>query len=380
MQNNKKPQIKKIFFSLRKRYRFFISLVSLFLSKKKKEKGFLFVLEGCETSGGIEKRVQQYAVVWRQLGYKVYYAAIRDNSLKGVDLVLSKNKKFNNLLLRLFCKHKNIFALEWQAGGAKIPPFDFRSLIRQNILVGVVIHAVREQWNLNYLSDVHYVFCISKEMEKRVPMLKIFPVFPNAVFNRKAVWCFCNQKKAIFISRLSKDKLPSIESFIQLCISVNLQFDIAGGGPESPQVEKFLMEKYSLKQEYFIGEVETEKFLIKKWKEYLFVGGIGQVILEAGMLGYPCMVCSLVGLESSFFVTNDNFVDAYETNFSPKLSFYLRKLQSSSNNLLKDYKRINKGNINPFNISEKIKKKANLPTILKRYEEFILNKIRGAKR
>lgn len=167
---------------------------------------------------------------------------------------------------------------------------------------GVAVHASRAGWNFDYVHQAGYVLCASAVHGRRVPLLQFAPVLPNALAYKPAVWKFGGQQTAVFISRLAADKVPSFEAFIELCRKGNIPFELAGGlaGKEARAVKRALQQQYALADKVFIGEVDTQEFLTRRAKRYLFVGGVGQVILEAGQLGYPCVVCSVRGRGFAF--------------------------------------------------------------------------------
>jgi len=122
------------------------------------------------------------------------------------------------------------------------------------------------------------------------------------------------KRKAILISRLDGDKLISVESAIKYFIKNDLDFEIAGGNVFSKSIKGHLISKYKIKPSQFIGAVSTYVFLESHIDDYLFVAGVGQVVLEAGALGFP-VLCADVKNESSFF-TKSNYLESLETNLT----------------------------------------------------------------
>ena len=345
---------RKFIKSLNKRKAFITSFCRILFSKKEQKKGILFITGLYLKSGGVEKRLKQYSAVWEKEGYNVYVAATekRKNSQKE-DLFLSNKELFNDVLIKFFILKKNIKVVEWEAGGSAPPPINLKKIKREGALFGSIIHAARAEWKYSYLNNADYVFCISPVMGRRVPLLAKYPVLPNAVYLVSPVWSFCSQKKALFVSRLSPEKLPSIESFVSFCLSHHLAFDIAGdiSSDAGCEIKELLQKKYILEESCFLGEIATVPFLKEHIHDYLFVGGVGQVILEAGMLGYPCLVCSLLGMEKSFFVTKENFLKAYQTNFSPHTKQENLSLSDAVFQIKNDFSLLCSGEVDNFIIS-----------------------------
>ena len=102
-------------------------------------------------------------------------------------------------------------------------------------------------------------------------------------------------------------KIFYLNCFIKYCIQYNYNFLIAGGGFNFEEIKKNLIKKYSLKEENFIGEINTMEYLSKNRDKILFVGGLGQVIVEGLFLNFPCLCCSNYKGEKFSFVTNKNF-------------------------------------------------------------------------
>lgn len=72
-------------------------------------------------------------------------------------------------------------------------------------------------------------------------------------------------------------------------------------------IPAYNVEKFNLKEENFIGEINTMEYLSKNRDKILFVGGLGQVIIEGLFLNFPCLCCSNYKDKGFSFVTNKNF-------------------------------------------------------------------------
>ncbi len=355
-------------------------MIKIFSLRKQNEPGILLVTGLYLKSGGVEKQIEQYSAVWEERGYRVYIAASsREKNSHKEDLFLYPNQIFlNNLLLKCFIRSQNIKIVEYEVGGEPPALFNFNKLKKRGVCFGVVLHAASASWDYSFLSCADYVFCISPVMAQRVSFLDRFPVLPNALPALSAEWCFAAQNKALFVSRLSVEKIPSIESFITFCLSHNFVFEIAGDilGTGAREVKTLLQSKYGLEDSCFIGEIKTLPYLKDHVNDFLFVGGVGQVILEGGALGYPCMVCSLCGLEHSFFVTKENFQKAYNTNFSPHSVQESIPFRSEANSLVEDFEELCVGKIDKFMISSEIMEHCNITKPLALYEKIVFSKMK----
>ena len=115
---------------------------------------------------------------------------------------------------------------------------------------------------------------------------------PNGIDAGVPVWNYCGQRKALIISRLQKDKFMRLCAAIEFCATRNIPFEIAGMS-ENSSTTKRLKRRYTLRPDVFApGAINTREFLKKNADRYLFVAGVGQVLLEAGAAGFPCLLAS----------------------------------------------------------------------------------------
>lgn len=344
-------------------------------ARKSNVPGVLFAARSFLSKGGVEKRVWQYAEVWRKAGFRVYIGAVYNgaDSWPGTDAWLPTNSWLAGILIRWYVRKWNLKAVEWQAGGFGGPPFDPAHLKKRGVRFGVAVHASRAEWNFDYLRQAGYVLCASAVHGRRVPLLQHASVLPNALAYHPAVWKFGGQQTAVFISRLSGDKVPSFEAFIELCRKGNIPFELAGGlvGKEAHAVKRALEQKYALPDKVFIGEVDTQEFLTRRAKRYLFVGGVGQVILEAGQLGYPCVVCSVRGRGFAFFALRDRFGKLYAYNCAPFFEEHIRLFAADVRRVQEDLRKVCSGNTECFLLAREINQSCALQTELKKYERII---------
>lgn len=139
---------------------------------------------------------------------------------------------------------------------------------------------------------------------------------PNGIDAGVPVWNYCGQRKALIISRLQKDKFMRLCAAIEFCATRNIPFEIAGMS-ENSSTTKRLKRRYTLRPDVFApGAINTREFLKKNADRYLFVAGVGQVLLEAGAAGFPCLLASDKGAEYSTFLTRHNVRENYARNLT----------------------------------------------------------------
>ncbi len=320
-------------------------------------------------NGGVEKRLKQYATIWHKRGYKVFFGARVGNG--PIHVYFTSFRLYNMYLLRWIRRIYGVSRVEFNVGGKSIPFLDLSALNQNHIPTGIILHASAPTWSFDYLQGVSYVICSHAAHGKRVPCLAKFPVLPNAIPVKETCWRFCRQKEALLISRLAEDKRPSIEAFIELCFAWNISFRIAGDftDRQEAKLKKEIQHRFRLKENVFLGRIDTTTFLENHWGQFLFVGGLGQVILEAGQLNYPCLVASLLGAQQSFWVTRANVRQLIEYNCSPHYeeeSILLKQNQ----NLTACLSDIRVGKTDLFEVGDIINKCCNLETCLTKYENI----------
>lgn len=355
--------------------RYVYSVFCALRARRASDPGVLFAARSFLSKGGVEKRVWQYAPVWRGRGYRVYVGAVYTgaDSFCGLDAGLPSLRWLANFLMRIYIYKWNLQTVEWQAGGSGLPPFGFAALKKRGVRVGVAVHASRAEWDFGYLREADYIICASALHGRRIDALKDAPVLPNALEYRPAVWRFSGQSKAVFISRLAWDKIPSFEAFISACRAWDVPFELAGGlaGEEARCVRRALCAKYALSEEVFIGEVDTYTFLTENVSRYLFVGGVGQVILEAGQLGYPCLVCSVCGPGFAFFAEREKFTRLVENNCSPRLVHEMALFAADVRRAQEDLQKVHRGKTEEFLLAREINQSCALQPELEKYERII---------
>jgi hypothetical protein len=165
------------------------------------------------------------------------------------------------------------------------------------------------------------------------------------------------------VSRIDSYTMPTIEAFIELCDKNKIEFHIAGN--------EFLSEKYTaelknrLKDEVLIGNVDGINFLRQNVDKYLFVAGAGQVVLEAGILGYPVFLTSHFGFENSSFLTEENIRLFNGSNFT------IRKNFLKNNKNMPIIQELDTNNLEKYNIHDYLSETRDIKRLFDLYHDFL---------
>ena len=269
------------------------------------------------SKGGIESRVLKYAEHLRKNNIEPYFLCQHNyfDSIKKKFTVYTLrfyDSNFQECLIELLKHGKfNVVEFQFYGGTGYFELLDIQKL-KSMCRVGVTLHggfAFPEE----QLVKVDYCCLMTKFLAYDKPN-KVFQL--NGIDLLPTCWSFNGQRKALFVSRLDQEKLPTLRAFIDFCKEKNIDPEIAG--PLSQQsaldIRKIIEQEYG-HAATFLGEIDCLPFLKEHSNDYLFVGGIGQVPLEALSLGFPTFVCSHYGKEYSSFVTDKNFETLQTYNF-----------------------------------------------------------------
>lgn len=272
----------------------------------------LFVMDSLMAAGGVERRLElffeylvkagiQPILVLERSAYKplAKYTQLRliygapnagDKLIELVRLTGASIVEFNMKDVKLF-HDVNLEALKrWARIGCMIHG-------------GVVCDPER-------IERLDYVCAITN---KTKPNRKDAAVVPNVVeFPSETPNYRPESDKALCVSRIDTEKLPTIRNFIAICRRYDLRFEIAGPVQHCPLVDRFLAET---DPEAFLGVVDTRTFLQEHGSEYCFVAGVGQVPLEAAAANLPSLVATHLGdTMRSAFLTIENAARLVEYN------------------------------------------------------------------
>ena len=289
------------------------NLTNLLQPKKDGNKNILFVVRDLLSAGGLETRLLQYINQISLFGWNCYVLSEKNenehlNNLTNFSLDFDATN-FDECLNNIIEKY-NISVIEFQFKNPKILKNLDLEKLKTKVRLGCVIHNLGVT-NYDLINQFDYTIMVSKFMyENHYSKIKNAKVIQNCIdtqkYENKPTWTYKNQKKAILITRIASTKMKSIECFIKYCKSNNIDFLIAGEEEISNSKKQKLIRKYELKDEIFIGEVDTVEYLSENIDNILFVAGVGLVILEAAYLNYPCFCCSDSNRKNYSFITDKN--------------------------------------------------------------------------
>lgn len=280
----------------------------------------LYVVKRLDDCGGVETRLLQYADELTRRRYNIAFVT-ESNSFAGVKkypcLHLNfHTRKFEDTLLAMMAQN-GIDTVELQIKNRSCLYRLNPQRMRRHARYGCCIHSNIKGLDPEMLNDMDYRVIISDRLwHIDYEAIDTFHVLPVSIAAGQRCWRWQGQSRALIISRIRHDKYRQIESFVNYCRAVGTDFRI-GGSLDSSGTVRRLKKHLGLKKEHFIGRIDnTVDYLTRHAGEYAFVAGVGQVILEAGSLGYPCFVCSELGTGFSTFVTRRNLCDDFGRNFT----------------------------------------------------------------
>lgn len=276
-------------------------------------------------------------------------------------------KNFNELLLNLV-KSEHIDFIEFQVKSVQyFNNIDFDSL-RRVCRTGLHIHSKIDIGKIDLQWFDYVVRATSSWGDKQVGQI---PQIPNWVESIKGGWSYQGQKKALFISRLDSEKFPTLLSFIGICRSIGCDFDIAGNiSTRSNRVRHKIIGLLSkLDNCNYLNEIDTETFLEENVNKYLFVGGVGQVAVEAMSYSVPVLVCThLVDYTYSRFITKENFNRFVENNFIVNIN---RWIPDDYQGTVDHFKQGISSNFKEFDVTAELKERLIEKVVLKDYMHFL---------
>jgi len=299
------------------------NIKNLSYEASKNNKNILFIASYFVEAGGIETRLLQYIKELEKFGWNVYLLSENNSNKKlkeYINFYLNFDSSNVQECLEKIIEKYNISCVEFQFKSSKIlKNFDIKSLKRKTKL-GCCLHNIGVK-RIDKINKFDYKILVSGQMYQHHYKNILNPVIiKNSVnvsdFNNFPQWKYIGQKKAILISRIGMEKIESIECFIKYCIKNSIPFEIAGGEQYKNTLKDKLVKKFNLKRNVFIGQINTLEYLKENLDKYLFIAGVGQVILEGGIMGCPVFISSSYNKENYSFLTKENF-DLFD-NFTIK--------------------------------------------------------------
>ncbi len=163
--------------------------------------------------------------------------------------------------------------------------------------------------NRAFYSQFHY------RLSSQRTWKDFFTRVPNWIESCNPIWRYASQRKALYISRADKSKIPSLLRFIKVCKEHGLGIEIACPLPISRHWTRALKNE-KISPSSFIGAIDTIAYLKEHASDYLFVAGIGQVPVEAASFGIPAFLPSSRKTDfDGVFLTNEAVQFFHEWNF-----------------------------------------------------------------
>ena len=277
-----------------------------------KDRQVVFYVTDCLTeTGGVERRLAMQFEWLKRHGIQPVLV-VEDQAYQPLAdypclklLQWAPNAK--EIFMRLVREFKPL-AVEFQM---KCPKF-FHSMdikeLQKYTRVGVTIHG-RGDFDQAYLNALDYC-CSVRINELHYENLTLIPNvvhFPQTcpTYNPGAT-------KALYIGRIDVEKLLTVQSFVEVCQRFGVDYEIAGSVNDAREVKAWAATQ---SKEVFIGVIDTRHYLTNHGHKYVFVGGVGQVVLEAVAANMPCLVTTHnKDAMRSAFVTTDNLGELLEWN------------------------------------------------------------------
>lgn len=280
-----------------------------------------YVVKNIAPCGGLETRLAGYADALAANGYRVIFVAEsnRNRAIRSRHLCLHLNfhaRNFQRSLDRLIVRYR-ADVVEFQIKNRRSVHRLRIEPLKKRCRIGCVVHGEIAGLDASSLREMDYRIVISDRLLSiDYDSLGPHTILPNAIDAGQPVWSYCGQRKALIVSRLQKDKFEQLCAAIECCLERGIPFEIAGF-PKNGSTVRRLKRRYALCADAFVpGTVDTREFLKKNADRYLFVAGVGQVLLEAGAAGYPCLLASDKGAAHSTFLTRHNIGRNYGRNLT----------------------------------------------------------------
>lgn len=343
------------------------------------KKTILYVVKNLATHGGVETRLHAYASCLKSIGYDVLFVSERNccENIRTSHRCFHLNFhgcNFAGSLKRLAASCR-ADVIEFQVKDRKYLNERHIESMKRLCRTGCLVHGEIHGIPTDVLNRLDYRVLISNRLcSIDYSRLGRHLISPNAISTRATtVWRYAGQKRALIVSRLRQDKIRQLQSAIEYCRSRGISFTIAGA-PRDGRTAACLRKKYGLSDEEFTpGAIDTVEYLASHMGEYLFVAGVGQVLLEAGLLGFPCLVASDLGAAYCSFLTKENILreDVFGRNLT--IGHFKDKLEEVQE------KELILGRISDYDVSDVIRDEFSLEKRVAEYVAYIDTSYRDNK-
>ncbi len=338
-----------------------------------KNKIILLMTDHLFIVGGAETRIVRTAELLEDLKFIPVILSQHNNhppSQKFFNLTLDYRDPNLSSIISSWIERGLIHGIEFHIKNPRVlydlPLFDWKN----KIVLGVQIHNVFSLTDRLQQQLDHCRYIVSSQSDF-VPKSSIvrnwIEYLPPPI---EPLWQFKQQKQALFISRLSKDKATHFLNFVSFCRKQGLDFHIASDWPERSWQHHFI-ESLALESHQFIGPISTAHHLRRFMHKYLFIAGVGQIPLEAASLGFPAAVVS--SKRSSDFAEPLIFLDLSNVEFLHQWNFVINQcpienLTPNGQKFIDDFRN---GKVSAeFGVSQKIQKLRTPEKLVKIYQTF----------
>ena len=273
----------------------------------------LFVVDNLAAAGGVERRLAlQFAWLEKHgidpiiVGETQDYAPLAKYPfLRFIDYAPNAEDKLLD-----FIRWTRASVVEFNMKNPKLMHEVDLSMLRRFVRTGCMIHGHIDADQAR-LDELDYRCTSNKHSNDFQGLIWI----PNVVDFPEAA-CLpqydAAASKALYVGRIDNEKLPTIRSFIRVCEHYGLDYKIAG---PLKQTEETLQWARDLPPGILLGLVDTRSYLIENGGKYAFIGGVGQVPLEAAAAGLPTLVAThLDDAFRSAFMTAENAASLLDRN------------------------------------------------------------------
>ena len=338
-----------------------------------KGRRILYITDSLEFVGGLETRLVKQINILRSSSLEIALLTQKNTfrpSLDFINLHLDfYAPNFSDHLLSIV-RHGRFDFVEFQCHGIDYISNIDLPLLKHYCKVGLAIHNEVKGINQAFINQMDYGLLAAYRdscSTLKTKNGKDIPIIRNWVNSVSPLWTYSSQDKALFISRLDDDKFPTLKSFLQVCEAVGCDYEIAGQIRPQTIMGTFIS---NLKPDAYIGPVDTVRFLEKKADDYLFVGGVGQVPLEALSFGIPALVAThSEDYENSRFVVKDNFDRLLHRNFV--INHFLPDY--SAGNIGQFINDISTGNLDDYTDTTQLRIKCSAESAMNQYISLLDN-------
>lgn len=329
----------------------------------------LLIVSSLSQRGGVESRLYQQASYLRDNGYQPIIIT-KDNQYDDLkqfpNIILDyKAPNFAYHVIELTRRLKPIF-VEFQFQKIKyLYDIDINAL-KKITTVGACVHGILKS-EYDKLSELDYrIYSCGNHVNK----IKDAYHVPNFIKHTNDLWKYQKQAKALLISRITVDKLDTIKNFIQICENNHIRYQIAGTiDYEKTVIAQFISQ---LDDGVLLGEIDTNNYLAEHANEYLFVGGIGQVPIEAASFGIPALVVAS-GEESAY----STFLTAERLEFFIKWNFVIKFCPTESlGNTDEFFRDVACGKVERYSIASEINDILSIDKVMERYLDIVRSAVK----